>query len=342
MKEAAYYIKIGDNKVQCLLCPHRCNLQDGECGKCLVRVNRNGLLSAENYCMLSAIHFDPIEKKPLYHFYPGYRILSVGSVGCNLSCGFCQNCDISQSRVDEYAGLIPFRPKALIELALSETQNIGIAYTYNEPVIYFEYVLETAQLAKVAGLKNVMVTNGFIEPDPLNQLLDYMDAFNVDLKSFNREFYKKHTGGRLMPVLKNLEAIRTKGKHLELTNLVIPGLNDDVQIFNEMIDWIAEILGKETILHLTRYHPAYNYHMPATPERTLRELYDLAKNRLQFVYLGNTNNEKGSHSFCPVCGSALITRSGYSVNIVGMKYTPVCKSCNSDLSKYFIFADGMN
>ncbi len=337
MKEAAYYNKIGDNNIQCILCPHKCFIKNGDRGQCLVRLNRNGALWAENYSLLSAIRFDPIEKKPLYHFYPGYRILSVGSVGCNFSCGFCQNCDISQSRVEEYPGLIPFRPRALIELALSETQNIGIAYTYNEPVIYFEYVMETAELAKAAGLKNVMVTNGFIEPDPLDELLGYIDAFNIDLKSFRKEFYKKHTGGRLVPVLKNLETIRSKGKHLEITNLVIPDLNDNEEEFIEMIDWIGEHLGNDTVLHLSRYHPAYNYQMPATSESTLLKLYAIARNRLKFVYLGNIYTVKGNHTYCPDCGSILITRTGYNISINGMNNTPVCKSCHSDLSRYFIF-----
>ncbi len=337
MKEAAHYSKLEDHSIQCLLCPHSCHLQPGELGKCLVRRNKNGILWAENYGRISAIHLDPVEKKPLYHFYPGYRILSIGTVGCNFSCGFCQNCEISQKSVDEYPSLINFSGEKLAEMALSENGNIGIAYTYNEPVIYFEYVMDIATQVKKAGMKNVMVTNGFIEPGPLDEILEVTDAFNVDLKSFSNEFYRKHTGGRIRPVLKALEMIRAAGKHLELTNLIIPGLNDQPKIFLDMVYWIMDHLGSHTILHLSRYHPDFNYYIQATPERTLHKLFNIAKEHLPFVYLGNIYMSIGNNTICPVCGNILISRSGYDVKITGMNNAPVCDSCQTDLNDYFKF-----
>ena len=337
MKEAAYYNVLEENNIQCILCPHKCYIKPGERGKCLVRLNDKGALIAENYGLISSIHFDPIEKKPLYHYYPGSEILSIGTVGCNLSCGFCQNCEISQKRIDEYPGLIPYNAPSLVEIARKGTNNIGIAYTYNEPVIYYEYVIEIAKEAASKGLKNVMVSNGFIETDPLKELLNVMDAFNIDLKSFSGKFYKDHTGGRLKPILKSLELIRESGKHLELTNLLIPGLNDDPKTFKEMISWIRDHLGKNTILHLSKYHPAYQYKIPATPEGTMKRLYSIAKEELNFVYLGNLLVNSGSNTICPNCNKILIARTGYNTKIVGINSDMVCKSCQSELSEFFTF-----
>ena len=336
MKKAIHYHQLENNNIQCLLCPHKCFMRPDERGKCLVRINKSGMLLAENYGQVSAIHFDPIEKKPLYHFYPGSKILSIGTVGCNFSCGFCQNCDISQKRVDEYPGLVTYSPHSLINIAGADEENIGIAYTYNEPVVYFEYMLEIAVLAHEYKYKNVMVTNGFIESEPLRDLLPFMDAFNVDLKSFDNKFYKHHTGGRLLPVLNNLEMIRHENKHLEITTLVIPDLNDDERVFREMILWIRDHLGSETILHLSKYHPANHYYMPATPENTLKNLFDIAKEYLPFVYLGNAYINLGNNTICPDCGNVLINRTGYNVKITGLENGSICKSCQSDLKQHII------
>jgi pyruvate formate lyase activating enzyme len=286
--------------------------------------------------MVSAIHFDPVEKKPLYHFHPGSKILSIGTVGCNFSCGFCQNCDISQKRVDEYAGLVQYSPSSLIDIAGADEENVGIAFTYNEPVVYFEYMLETAAIAHEHSFKNIMVTNGFIEPEPLRELLPHIDAFNVDLKSFDNNFYKRHTGGRLLPVLNSLEMIRNEKKHLELTTLIIPGLNDMEDTFREMVLWIRDHLGSETILHLSKYHPANHYYMPATPESTLKNLFNVAKEFLPFVYLGNIYVNLGNNTICPVCGNVLINRTGYNVKVIGLENGSICKSCHTDLKQHII------
>lgn len=334
MKEAAYYNRVEDNNIQCVLCPHKCYIHEGERGKCLVRLNDQGRLYAENYNLISALNFDPIEKKPLYHFYPGSKILSIGTVGCNFSCGFCQNCDISQKTVDEYPGLMEYHTRSLIEMARAEAGNIGLAYTYNEPAIYYEFMMDLAAMTREAGLKNVMVTNGFIETKPLSDLLQFIDAFNVDLKSFDPGFYKQRTGGRLQPVLKTLERIRSSGKHLELTNLVIPGLNDNVSTFRDMIGWIHDNLGINTVLHLSRYHPAYKYQIPATPEPTMHKLYEIAGEKLPFVYLGNIRINSGNNTHCPDCGGVLIKRAGYIVSVSGIQKNNVCKTCGADLKQF--------
>lgn len=337
MKEAAFYTRTQNNFIRCSLCPHECTLHPDERGKCLVRVNRKGVLYAENYGLVSALHFDPIEKKPLYHFYPGSRILSIGTVGCNLSCGFCQNSDISQKSAEEFGRLVSYRPESLVGMASADDGNIGIAYTYNEPAIFFEFVMETAAIISAAGLKNVMVTNGFIETDPLREMLPLIDAFNVDLKSFSNEFYRDHTGGRLKPVLRSLETISGNGRHLELTNLIIPGLNDDPVVFEDMVCWIHDHLGTGTVLHLSKYFPSFHYKIPSTPDKTMFALFDIARKHLQFAYLGNMRSGLGNDTLCPHCGNLLVTRDGYDIKTPGLLTGPYCKTCRSDLRDFIIF-----
>jgi pyruvate formate lyase activating enzyme len=287
MRTALYFEKLEESKVECLLCPHNCVLKEGKAGICRVRRNVSGELVSENYGKLSALHIDPIEKKPLYHFYPGSKIFSVGSVGCNLKCNFCQNCDISQTGVSDFPWLKDFSAEELVNKAAGISENIGIAFTYNEPTVFFEFMLDSAKLSRQKGLKNVVVSNGFINEIPLNELLPWIDAINIDLKAFTDDFYKKQTQSQLEPVKQALKIIRKSGKHLELTNLVIPGLNDDEIIFKSMVDWIAQELGKDTILHISRYFPRYKSQIPLTSESTLKSLFKIAKEKLRYVYLGN-------------------------------------------------------
>jgi pyruvate formate lyase activating enzyme len=287
MRTALYFEKLEESKVECLLCPHNCVLKEGKAGICRVRRNVSGELVSENYGKLSALHIDPIEKKPLYHFYPGSKIFSVGSVGCNLKCNFCQNCDISQTGVSDFPWLKDFSAEELVNKAAGISENIGIAFTYNEPTVFFEFMLDSAKLSRQKGLKNVVVSNGFINEIPLNELLPWIDAINIDLKAFTDDFYKKQTHSQLEPVKQALKIIRKSGKHLELTNLVIPGLNDDEIIFKSMVDWIAQELGKDTILHISRYFPRYKSQIPLTSESTLKSLFKIAKEKLRYVYLGN-------------------------------------------------------
>jgi pyruvate formate lyase activating enzyme len=313
--------------VKCLLCPHLCRIKPGNSGICGVRLNENGTLIAASFGKVAALHIDPIEKKPLYHFFPGSKILSIGSVGCNLECAYCQNHDISQADLGTYQIAQTFSPDDMVSEALSHPDNIGIAYTYNEPLVWFEYMLETAKAAQLAGLKNVMVTNGFINEAPLAELLPVIDAFSVDLKGFSESFYLKITGGALAPVLNSLKQIRLAGKHLEIVNLVIPQLNDNETEFEAMIQWIADELGQETILHLSRYFPRYRLGIEPTSIYTLDKLAEIARKKLDFVYVGNVQSEY-SDTRCPVCKKVLITRQGYSVSCHGLDRDGNCNSCN--------------
>ena len=331
MKEAGFYTTRDDGKTECHLCPDNCLIANGKRGACKVRRNVNGRLIAENYGLVSAMHVDPVEKKPLYHYYPGKPILSLGTAGCNLHCIFCQNWEISQATVEE----IPLRklsPDEAVSAALRVEDNIGIAYTYNEPVIWYEYVKDTALSAREKGLKNVMVTNGYVNPEPLEDMIRFIDAFSVDLKGFNENFYKKYTRSGLQPVLEALKTIRASGRHLEITNLVIPELNDDVEEFEAMTDWIVRELGRETILHISRYFPAWKLHNAPTPLSTLQKFYDIAARKLDYVFLGNVASlGVGQDTVCPQCGHTVIERSGYATRITGLDEEGRCVHCGEKI-----------
>lgn len=334
MKEASYYTKQDNSKVRCLLCPHRCLLHDGQGGICRIRVNRSGILYAETYGKISSIHLDPIEKKPLYHFFPGRNILSIGSVGCNLRCCFCQNCSISQVSHEEFPYLEEVAPGKILETQLRSSNSIGIAYTYNEPVIWFEFVMDTARVIRSAGFKNVLVTNGYIEKEPLLQLAGVVDAFSVDLKSFEDSFYKKVTSSSLSPVLDTLITLRAAGKHLEVVNLVIPGLNDDPSLFETMVKWISTELGRETVLHISAYSPGYLSVEPATPASTILKFKKIADDHLDYVYVGNLTEDANITS-CPACKNVLIERKGYRTVIQGLTINGECKSCGKVVFQNF-------
>ncbi len=327
MKEAQYYTLLDEKRVRCELCPHYCVIQNGNYGICGVRKNVNNILFSEVYGKPVSIHSDPVEKKPLYHFYPGYQVLSLGTYGCNLKCKFCQNCDISQVRLPENNMLPEKLPEEVIEMAMLKNKNIGLAYTYNEPLVFYEYMIDLARLAKRRGLKNIMVSNGFINPEPLNELIELIDAFNIDLKSFNNSFYQKYTKSSISPVLETISAISHSNKHMELTFLPIPGLNDDLEEFEKMTDWIVNNCGRSTVLHISRYHPAYQIQIPPTPLKTLDHLYYLAKQKLDYVYLGNILGPEGKDTICPGCHTLLISRSGYYSTMEGLSSSGKCKNC---------------
>ncbi|MBE0637613.1 MAG: AmmeMemoRadiSam system radical SAM enzyme [Bacteroidales bacterium] len=329
MKIARYQELMQRKLLQCHLCPHRCTIGEGKSGRCHVRENIDGELFLKTYGVVSSMNFDPIEKKPLYHFFPGKIIFSVGSLGCNLKCRFCQNWEISQSLPGNLQKMKRYKPEELVAMASARKDNLGIAFTYNEPAIWFEYMYDVAELSKSQGMKNVMVTNGFINSEPLAELLEVIDAFNVDLKAFTEEFYHTQTLSRLAPVKESLKQIRHSGKHLEITNLIIPGLNDHPSDFTSMVNWIARELGKDTVLHLSRYFPNYRLSQPPTPPDTLIGLYELAKEHLNFVYLGNVNTNLGQNTNCPLCGHLLITRNRYDARLIGMEKTGNCKNCNA-------------
>lgn len=328
--EALFYEK-KDKHLRCLLCPHQCVIHDGRTGICQVRRNEKGKLTAEAWGKLSALNFDPIEKKPLYHYHPGKTILSLGSVGCNMMCSCCQNWQISQTSAAEFHFNRKMKPAEILKLALSQHNNIGVAYTYNEPTIWFEYMQDIARLVYAEGRKNVMVSNGYINEDPLKELMRYMDAFNIDLKGFSDDFYRKFTGARLLPVLRTLEMIRIAGKHLEITCLIIPEMNDEPRLFSKMIQWIEETLGPETVLHLSRYHPSYKLNVASTSYQTLDELYTIARERLLYVYVGNVQMKDYQDTKCGKCGELLIRRTGYHVELTALTEKGSCAKCGSTI-----------
>lgn len=319
MHKALYYQQTGNNQVKCMLCPHECLINEGKRGSCRVRKNDRGVLYSENYGRVTALHLDPIEKKPLYHFYPGRTILSVGTFGCNLKCRFCQNYDISQSSIENFIHLKEYTPEEIVETAVKRSDNLGIAFTYNEPGVWYEFMLDIAGISKEKNLKNVAVTNGFINKEPLIKLLDTVDAFNIDLKAFTEEFYKDYTSSCLEPVKKTMKKIRQAGKHLEITNLIIPTLNDNETVFEDMMKWISYELGKETIFHISRYFPMYRMNIHSTPISLLKRLYNIASHYLDYVYVGNVSLPSGGkNTMCPSCGKLLIRREGYFIEITGV------------------------
>jgi len=320
---------VGKNgEMKCLLCPHGCIIAPGETGICRVRENVGSGISLTTYGVISGYALDPVEKKPLYHFFPGKPILSVGSYGCNMRCDFCQNDQISQhgKQYDNYH----LSPDELVYKALQIQDNVGIAYTYNEPAIWYEYVTDCADLIKKKGLHNVMITNGYVNNKPLQKYLEFTDAFNVDLKSFDNDFYHHYTGASLKQVLDNLVSIVKAGRHLEITTLIIPGLNDSQSAMASEAKWIVDNLGQEIPLHISRYFPKFKRTDPPTPFETIIRLYEKASEHLRFVYTGNLPPEMGgSDTVCPGCGKKVIKRSGYKTTNTGLTEDGRCSVCNN-------------
>jgi len=282
VKEARFYKKINGGKVQCELCPHFCLIASGESGFCRVRKNIEGKLFSLIYGEASSVALDPIEKKPLYRFHSGEFILSVGTKGCNLTCPFCQNWTISQDMETPTETVTSVQ---LIELA-KRNKSFGIAYTYNEPFIWYEFVYDTAKLARESGLKNVLVTNGMVNIPPLEEILPFIDAMNIDIKSIRESFYKDVCKGDLLAIQEVIKR-SVKSCHVELTNLIIPGLNDSQEDFSKLTDWIYDNLGDSVPLHFSRYFPCYKCNAPPTPVADLKIAQSIAKKKLKYVYLGN-------------------------------------------------------
>ena len=317
-KKALFWEKRGDGKIQCLLCPVGCVIGEGKIGVCMGRKNEGGILYAINYARLVSIAIDPIEKKPLYHFHPGADILSTGPNGCNLSCQNCQNWNISQEESPtEFVS-----PEDLVKIAIKEN-SMGIAYTYTEPLIWYEYVTDTAKIAHEKELVNVLVTNGYIHEEPLKQILPYIDAMNIDLKSMEEDFYKNTCKGKLSFILRAIELSYQGKVHIEITNLLIPTLNDSEEQIQKLVDFVAG-LSDRIPLHFSRYFPAYQMDLPPTSLQTLQKAFLLGKRKLKYVYVGNAYIPNTSNTYCPSCNELLIKRDGYQTSVVGI----TDKKCN--------------
>ena len=322
MKEADFYQRLEGTSLRCVLCPHYCIIPDGQTGICGVRENRDGGLSANMYGECTSAAMDPIEKKPLYHFFPGTKILSLGTNGCNFHCPWCQNWEISQQTSPTFE----LEPQD----ALKEAQargSVGVAYTYNEPMVWFEYVRDTSELVRQAGLKNVLVTNGYVNPEPFDQLLPFIDAVNVDIKSIRPDFYREYVGGELEPVLQTAKTA-SKATHVEVTNLVISGHNDSSQELEDLATWIADNLGRETPTHLSAYVPRYKFTAPETTSCQLKKAREMLLRHLDYVYVGNVASGNGTDTYCRDCGELLVKRAGYRIEKVGLEGAD-CKHCGS-------------
>lgn len=313
--EARFYRKLEDDKVRCLLCPHRCLIRPGKRGLCGVRGNRGGVLYSLVYQKAISSHVDPIEKKPFFHFLPGSASFSVATVGCNLSCRFCQNSDISQAskETDEIYGY-DLSPAEVVRQA-KQSGSLSVSYTYTEPTVFFEYAFDTAVLAKKEGLANNFVTNGYIEAEPLKVIAPYLDAANVDLKSFREEYYRKICGASLKPVLDTLVLMKERKLWVEVTTLVLPGQNDSDAELLDIALFIRENLGLETPWHISRFFPRYqmNDSVPTPPETIDRARQIGLDAGLHFVYSGNLAGSSGESTFCPNCGKTVIGRFGFTL-----------------------------
>jgi len=331
LHDALLYDKQEDNSVICNLCAHRCRIKEGKRGICRVRENRHGNLYTLVYGNLIAKNVDPIEKKPLFHFYPGTKAYSIATPGCNFHCDWCQNWQISQMpHLMEMPRGKRVMPEDVVEQAL-RTGCRSIAYTYTEPTIFFEYNFDTARLAKDAGLKNIYVTNGFMTPEMLKMISPYLDAANVDIKAFRDEPYRKLMGGHLEPVLESCRLMKDLGIWLEVTTLVVPGVNDDPEELRELATFIYNNLGPETPWHLSRFFPQYKMSdRGPTEESILQKTKKIGETvGLHYVYTGNVWGQ--NRTKCKKCGETLIIRKGYSIQVTGLDEEGRCKNCQTRL-----------
>lgn len=303
MKLIKKHFTKNSDQITCELCPNYCKLTNGKTGRCLARKIVHGHLYSTNYAQVSALSLDPIEKKPLYHFYPGKRILSVGSWGCNLYCPFCQNSELSQAEQPS-AELFP---KDLVAQAHRMKNNVGVAFTYNEPGIWYEYIIDCAPVLKQQNLMTVLVTNGYLCEEPWLNLCKATDAMNIDLKAFTEAFYLK-CGGDLSTVKRNIKTAFEHGLHIELTHLVVTGRNDNESDFTKMVNWISQI-SESIPLHISRYFPNHKETAPATSPQIIEKFAEIASKKLQYVYCGNIAMQQDT--YCPSCQKLLIKRNGY-------------------------------
>lgn len=325
--EALYYKKLPAREIECLLCPRFCKLGDKERGYCGVRENMDGTYYTLVYGKACAVHIDPIEKKPLFHFLPGSNTLSLATAGCNVNCKFCQNWEISQVRPEQVRHF-DFPPRVVAEQAQKNRCPV-IAYTYTEPVVFYEYMYDSSVEARRKGIKNVVITGGHINPEPLKELIKVVQAIKIDLKAFNQKFYTQYVRGELNPVLEAIKIVHESRVWLEIVYLVIPTLNDSPQEIRNMARWMIKEIGPDVPLHLSRFHPMYLIkNLPPTPISTLEKARKIAlEEGLHYVYIGNVPRHEGENTFCPNCQKMIIQRIGYQINKINLEEGH-CEFCN--------------
>ena len=325
--EARYYTREGD-AYKCQLCPHGCRIPVGGTGRCGTRRGTEDYLEANTYGRVSSIGYDPVEKKPLYHFHPREKTFSIGSIGCNMRCRHCQNYAISQSYSGKKRSTYK-SPEGIVEMCRGEGMEL-MAFTYNEPTTWIEYILDVKRCAP--ELKIILVTNGLVNEKPLEDLISVTDAFNIDVKGFTEDFYANICGAHLKDVLRTVKRVFDSGKHLELTYLIIPGHNDSKNEIGEFCDWVLENLSADVPVHFTRFHPDNEMtDVPWTPESTLEWAKETAMDKgMRYVYIGNLMTETGSDTVCPRCGNIAVSRLGYLVDTDGLEGTR-CANCGEQL-----------
>jgi pyruvate formate lyase activating enzyme len=331
--EAYLYEPLEDNKVKCNLCSHRCIIKDGRRGICSIRENRSGVLLTLVYDKAIARHVDPIEKKPLFHFLPGTLSYSIATVGCNFRCKFCQNADIAQMPTD-HKGVImgnTVTPQEVVAAA-EKSGCRSISYTYTEPTVFFELAYDTAKIAHERGLRNVFVTNGYMTAEALEMIEPYLDAANVDLKAFSDRYYKELCAAKRRYVQETLKRMKSCGILVEVTTLIVPGLNDDRTELKELAEFIANDLGTDTAWHISRFHPTYKLtDRPPTPVKTLTDAREIGLNAgLKYVYTGNVPGNRGENTYCPACGEVVIERWGFQVGSLRIK-DGKCSYCGTEI-----------
>ncbi len=334
MKKALFWKALKNKSVQCELCPHYCVIKNNDVGKCHVRKNIDGRLISLVYAKPCSFNLDPVEKKPLYHFFPGQQAMSIATAGCNFSCKHCQNFEISQNGI-ENARSFNLSPEEAVKKTKEANCKI-IAYTYTEPTIFYEYVYDIAKLAKKNKIKNVLVSNGFINQKPLLKLIPFIDAANIDLKSIDDEFYAKICGARVQPVLETLKTLKKKKVWIEITNLIIPTLNDNKSHIRSLVLWIKKNLGKDIPIHFSAFYPTYQLmNLPQTSSTILREARKIAIDLgMKYAYTGNLPDEEGNTTFCPKCKKPVIARRGYSIVSYNLS-NGKCKFCKEKIAGYW-------
>lgn len=338
MREALYY-SFDDNLIRCELCPKGCRLKEGQTGACGVRLAEEGKLFALNYNRCASLGVDPIEKKPLYHFYPGWLILSAGTFGCNLHCSFCQNWTLA--RGENQQGTENLTAEGLLQILRERKseEQLGVAYTYNEPSVWYEFVLESSRLLYEHNYKNILVSNGMINAKPLAELLPYIHGMNVDVKAFSDSFYLDQCRGTGLDVVKRTVEQAIQHCHVELTYLVIPSLNDSPAEIENFATWVAS-LNRDIPVHFSRYYPQYRLKLPPTPLETLERAWETARQKLSYVYLGNVPDNRHSNTYCPVCAKLLIERRSYGIKKHGLEGKNCCACGNTIHLTGHIYGEG--